>query len=413
MTTPGQQLTPGDDQNPPVYGVPDGAYVGTAGQSNSITDLNNLTEAEAKNRMKSSIAGPFGRQRDGVWGFFSLITGVVQGVVDVVVGGVTAIVDGIGQIFNSIGSLFGAARQDTSAVDAARVAGENAIVANMSESLDQLDEIQRFGGAYMGYETFSIFNGETYARVLPLSETVPLGAGTSFIPPHTPLTHSSKHQYAGEPSGSILARGSGQLELLESGLWMIFFQGSFLQGPAYTNRPVHMWCHVTPADDVWLPVGPPELLAGGDPNPAGQMARHRETGEHTSDYSAANVAAFGRAASYTRDISNQISMGGGMTLFGMTYAYLESGGWKVSLSDMSFEKHGGAASTFVYAQKVNSETLRDDIETLKLQIAAALPGQSTDKLLDEASIAAMVAEAGNLEVPDVVVPTDPPEAGNG
>lgn len=67
MTTPGQQLTPGDDQNPPTFGVPEGAYVGTAGQSNSITDLNNLTEAEAKARMRGSVAPSFERQRDGVW----------------------------------------------------------------------------------------------------------------------------------------------------------------------------------------------------------------------------------------------------------------------------------------------------------------------------------------------------------
>lgn len=67
MTTPGQQLTPGDDQNPPTFGVPDGAYVGTAGQSNSITDLNNLTEAEAKSRMQGQIAPSFNRQRDSVW----------------------------------------------------------------------------------------------------------------------------------------------------------------------------------------------------------------------------------------------------------------------------------------------------------------------------------------------------------
>lgn len=47
--------------------VPEGAYVGTAGQSNSITDLNNLTEAEAKRRMQAPLEGPFNRQRDGVW----------------------------------------------------------------------------------------------------------------------------------------------------------------------------------------------------------------------------------------------------------------------------------------------------------------------------------------------------------
>ena len=67
MTTPGGQLTPGDDTTPPVYGVPDGAYVGDASSPNAITDLNNLTEAEAKNRMLGQVAPSFERHRDGVW----------------------------------------------------------------------------------------------------------------------------------------------------------------------------------------------------------------------------------------------------------------------------------------------------------------------------------------------------------
>ena len=51
----------------PQGAVPEGAFVGTPGQSNSITDLNNLTEAEAKRRMQTPINGAFLRQRDGVW----------------------------------------------------------------------------------------------------------------------------------------------------------------------------------------------------------------------------------------------------------------------------------------------------------------------------------------------------------
>ena len=51
----------------PQGAVPEGAFVGTPGQSNSITDLNNLTEAEAKNRMQAQVAPSFNRQRDGVW----------------------------------------------------------------------------------------------------------------------------------------------------------------------------------------------------------------------------------------------------------------------------------------------------------------------------------------------------------
>ena len=83
MTTPGQQLTPGDDQNPPVFGVPEGAYVGDAGASNAITDLNNLNEAEAKRRMQAPINPSFTAQRDGVWGtvddFIAMLLGTYGG----------------------------------------------------------------------------------------------------------------------------------------------------------------------------------------------------------------------------------------------------------------------------------------------------------------------------------------------
>ena len=45
MTTPGGQLTPGDDTTPPVYGVPDGAYVGDASAPNAVQQLSHMTEA--------------------------------------------------------------------------------------------------------------------------------------------------------------------------------------------------------------------------------------------------------------------------------------------------------------------------------------------------------------------------------
>lgn len=80
MTTPGGQLTPGDESNPPVYGVPDGAYVGTAGAPNAITDLNNLTEAEAKARIQAEAIPSFNRQRDAAWGVFNDIAYAITGV---------------------------------------------------------------------------------------------------------------------------------------------------------------------------------------------------------------------------------------------------------------------------------------------------------------------------------------------
>ena len=408
MTTPGQQLTPGDDQNPPEFGVPEGAYVGTAGQSNSITDLNNLTEAEAKNRMKSSVAGPFGRQRDGVWGFFSLITGVVQGVVDVVVGGVTAVVDGISQIFNAVGSLFGAARVDTAAVDAARVAGENAIVANMGEALDQLDEIQRVGGAYGHWGMFNLNWGEDHPHPIPL--TRPFGEppyalmqGVAWHPPAVAWNYSNGHTLAdSDAARGSLAQRSGILELQESGLWMIYFQAALLQGTQRTATPADLWCYVTSYGGN-CPVGTPPATGVMD-------AYYYGSGLKTIT-SVTEIAAYGRAGQYLG--VSDTRHGGGNTVSGYMLCALPTPGWFIHLAGTGFRHFGGAASTMVFATKVNSESLRDDIEGLKNQIASALPGQSTDQLLDEASIAAMVAEAASLEVPEVVVPTDPPEAGNG
>lgn len=403
MTTPGGQLTPGDESNPPVYGVPEGAYVGDAGSPNAITDLNNLTESEAKNRMKSQIAPSFTGQRDGVWGFFSLITGVVQGVVDVVVGGVTAIVDGIGQIFNAIGSLFGAARVDTAAVDAARVAGENAIVANMADALDQLDEIQRVGGAYAHWETFNLNYGEDHPHPIPLTKPFGLMQGVQWrIPPYGWVYNNGYTFPDSEASHGSLAQCSGTLELQESGLWMIYFQAALLQGTQRTSTPADLWCYVT-NDLTYVPLGTPPA--------SGNMPMLDRWGGNKVFRPASGVVAYGRAGQYLG--VSDTRYGGGNTVSGYMLCALPSPGWYIHLSGTGYRHFGGAASTFVFATKVNSETIRDDIEELKDQIAAALPGQSTDKLLDEASIAAMVAEAENLEVPDVVVPTDPPEAGNG
>ena len=404
MTTPGGQLSTGDDQNPPVYGVPDGAYVGDAGSPNAITDLNNLTESEAKNRMKSQIAPSFVGQRDGVWGFFSTILGAVQGAVGLVVGTVQAVVDGIAAVINSIGSLFSAGHHDIVVSDQARVDGENAIVANMSESLEFLDEIQRVGGGYSSYLEWSINDGERYPHPLPLNGGFPLYQGTSWIPPVEPLTHtSSGYNFSdSDTSRGRLALGGGTLRLMEDGLWMIYFQAGLLQGPAYTETPADLWCYVSNSE-FRVPVGP--LPASGVFD-----AYFRHGGPKTSIQSS-NVIAYGRAGQYlgVRDSFQ----GGGNTVSGYFMCYLDSPDWYVHLSCTGFRHFGGAASTFVFAQKVNSESIRDNIDDLKGQIAASLPGENVDMLLTETNIQAMVSEAANLEVPEVVVPTDPPEPGNG
>ena len=412
MTTPGGQLTPGDDTTPPVYGVPDGAYVGDAGSPNAITDLNDLTEAEAKRRMQAPINPSYIAQLDGFWGALNALLGLVQAGVDLVVGVVDAVVGGIQSIINSIGSLFGMSHQDTARVDQARVDAENAIVDSMSDSVQFVDQVQRVGGAYMGYNTFRFDNGETLPHVVPLSEPVPLAAGTGWIPPHTPLTHSTEYRYPGVTAAQrintreILARGSGQLELQESGLWIIDFQASVLQGTGYTSQPVDLWCHVTPADDPWIPMGPPEVnttsgSSQGDPVPGLQSASRRDTG--VADYVPVSlVAAYGRASGYVgvRDSG----FAGGNSISGTVVASLSSGAWKVTLSCNSWEKAGGAMSTYVYATKINSETLQQQIDALKVSFEQALPGLPVPLDLDEAAIQAMVGQADSLEAPPVQVP---------
>jgi len=409
VTTPGQQLTPGDDQNPPVFGVPEGAYVGDAGAPNAITDLNNLNEAEAKARMRAPINPSFIAQRDGVWGFFDSLLAIIQGGVNLVVGAVQAVVDGIAGIFNAVGSLFGMSSRDMAAVDQARVAGENAIVARMSESLDQLDEIQRAGGAYMDVPSFRFDNGEDRPHIIPLTAPIELESGTSWIPPHSPLTHSTGYRYPGatgserDASRRLFAGGSGQLELLESGLWVIEFQASVLQGAAYASQPVDVWCHVTPADSPWIPEGPPGLNIYGNPIPGEQMTQHRNGAEFSYQPDSI-VAAYGRASSYIGVRDSPFS--GGNSVSGVVMAVLGTGAWKVTLSCNSWEKYSGPMSTYVYATKVNSETLRQDIDQLKDAIADSLPGENVPLDLDEDQIAAMVAQASEIEVPEVEVPND-------
>ena len=379
--------------------VPEGAYVGTAGQSNSITDLNNLTEAEAKRRMQSQVVPSFNRQRDGIWGFFDGILSIIQGGVNLVVGAVDAVVNGIKSIFNSIGSLFGMSHRDTARVDAARVAGENAIVENMSESLDHLDEIQRVGGAYMHTGSWSIDYGERNPHPIPITAQFPLAQGTIWHPPTDAWPYALGHypNWSGNDTNrGQLAKYSGTLELAEPGLWMIYFQAAVLQGSSYPNDPADVWCYVS-SNANYIPVGTPQLQMDAYYRPNGNKSSSTPTQFN-------RIHTFGRAGAYVgvRDTGE----GGGNTVSGYFMCYLETPGYFIHMSASAYKHFGGAASTFVFAQKVNSEDLRDDIEELKDQIAAALPGQEVPLDLDDAAIAAMVAQAQGIEVPDVEVPDE-------
>lgn len=333
------------------------------------------------------------------------LTGLLQGLAGAVVGVVTVVVGGLVGVINAIGSLFGAARVDTAAVDAARVAGENAIVANMADALDQLDEIQRVGGAYATWETFNLTYGEDHPHPIPL--TAPLHPnlmqGVIWHAPNASWGYSNGQTLPDTDAarGSLATMG-GTLELQEDGLWMIYFQAALLQGNQRTSTPADLWCYVT-NEKSWCPAGTPPA--------SGLMASYWRVSGIKATLDVSNIAAYGRAGQFLGVSDTRYS--GGNTVSGYMLCALPSPGWFIHLAGTGYRHFGGAASTMVFATKVNSESLRDDIEDLKDQIAAALPGQPTDQLLDEASINAMVAEAGNLEVPDVVVPTDPPEAGNG
>lgn len=331
------------------------------------------------------------------------LTGLLQGLAGAVVGAVTVVVGGLVGVINAIGSLFGAARVDTAAVDAARVAGENAIVANMADALDQLDEIQRVGGAWGNYPMWNITWGEDNPHPIPLTEPFGLMQGCQWHTAEVPWGYAHGHTLADtDGSRGALAQRGGVLELTESGLWMIYFQAALLQGEQRTTTPADLWCYV---------VSTPWITPVGTPPANGTMTGFYRTSGSKSFIHSSQIAAYGRAGQYLG--VKDTRYGGGNTVSGYMLCALPTAGWFVHLSGTGYRHFGGASSTMVFATKVNSQTLRDDIEELKDQIAAALPGQSTDKLLDEASIAAMVAEAENLEVPEVVVPTDPPEAGNG
>lgn len=320
------------------------------------------------------------------------IGGVLAGVVNGIIGG---IVGGLQSIAGLIGGLFSLGRQDTAAVDQKRVEGENAIVANMSSSLEYLDEIQRVGGAYMDTPEWAIVNGEAFPHAVPLGGDTaphygafPLAQGTTWHPRAQPWTRSSG-DVLGSASGRIeVAQRAGTLELLEAGLWMIYFQAAVLQGSGYTTTPADVWCYVSSQKD-YIPVGAPQ---------SGMSTFGRLDGVHrTSDIYGFNaIHTFGRAGQYlgTRDTTQ----GGGNTVSGYMMAYLDSPGWFIHMACSAYRHFGGPASTFVFAQKVNSSTLRGDIDQAKADLAAALPGQPIAQQLDEAAIAAMIAEAEAIDV---------------
>ena len=102
MTTPGGQLTPGDDTTPPVYGVPDGAYVGDAGSPNAISQLSHMTEASAKAAMQTPVAPSFAAQRDGIWGMVGSIADALFGTYTGSAGPLVRLSDGMTALNNRL-----------------------------------------------------------------------------------------------------------------------------------------------------------------------------------------------------------------------------------------------------------------------------------------------------------------------
>jgi len=345
--------------------------------------------------MRAPLANSFGNQVNGFWG-------AVSGLVGAVVGGVTAVVNGIVGVINSIAGLFTTTRVDMGKVDKARADAENAIVENMSSSLEMLDEIQRFGGAYNGrYNSYRTEYGEQVAETVPLTHALPLEAGTSFV---EPVDDDWDNYIDGfllkntEGNRQYLARYSGHLVLNEPGLWLIFFRGGVLQGNLFTGRPADLWAYVTPNTGVranHYPCGQPGFTDEGNALPNYVTSRDRTTGYKTN-FPNSEILAFGRATSYV-GIENA-QTGGGVSLFGAFPAYLPTGGYKVSMAVQSYAKYGGASTSNVFAYKVNTESLRTDIDTLKASIAAALPGDFTALSLTETAISQMVDEAAEVSV---------------
>lgn len=336
--------------------------------------------------IQGAISGAGGIGPAFLHGLAGLVTGVVGGVVGAVQG-----------VIGLIGSLFTSSSRDMAAVDQARVDGENAIVQNMSASLEHLDEIQQVGGAYSDYPAWRINWGEDTPHPLPLTDAFPLASGTSWTPRNRPLENLGDSWSSTDENRGYLARGGGTLELQESGLWMIYFQAALLQGGLASYRPADVWCYVT-GSNVWVPVGAPTGTH--------MDAYHRNTGTKANwQWTGPNgIHTFGRAGQYLGE--RDTNQGGGNTVSGYFMCYLDSPGWFVHTSCSGYWHYGGAASTFVFATKVNSETLRQDIDALKDTIADSLPGQHTEKLLDEGAIAAMVAEADGIEVPPIEEPNE-------
>ncbi|MDV6299946.1 hypothetical protein R3P82_12585 [Dietzia maris] len=362
----------------PGAGVPDGAQTPA-----SVSGLQGMTEAS----IMSGLRGPIDGQAQGARGIFWSVIGLVRGIVQTVVGGIAA-------VLNTIGSLFSLGRQDTAAVDQKRVEGELAIVANMSSNLEYLDELQRVGGSYADWPRWQISYGELNPHPLPLTDAFPLAQGAVWHPPvraWDPAWDETTTWVGNDASRGTLATLSGTLELLEPGLWMIYFQAAVLQGGGYTNTPSDVWCYVTDQSE-YVPVGSPV---------SGMDSYYRLDGsKSTSDvHGFGAIHTFGRAGQYLG--SRDSTQGGGNTVSGYMMCYLDSPGWFVHMSCSAYQHFGGPASTFVFAQKVNSSTLRGDIDQAKADLEAALPGTPITQQLDETAIAAMIADAESIEVPQV------------
>lgn len=319
------------------------------------------------------------------------IGGVLAGAITSIVSDITG---AIGGLIGMVADMLSLGRADTHAVDLARVAAENAIANAMSSSLDHMDESVRAGGAYMAPTDWRLIGGDDHPHVMPLTDGFNVASGVAWLPRTidtigddwlaNPSTTTARLQKQGE-----IAMNSGALELLEGGFWLIFFQVAVRNATGWggSSGAMRSWCYVTPVVDDRCPVGSPDgsTVATYD----------RITGAYDEVTPVTGlVKAYGRSTGY---ISSE-SFPGGFTQLGLAPAYLESGGYKVTLATQHTGHYGGAASTFVWAFKVNTETLRADLDALKAQIAADLPGQEVALQLTPEAIEDMRLAAQDIPV---------------
>lgn len=373
MTTPG--ITPPED----VY-VP-GSGFGSQHRG--------MTVEGAKAHLQAPFANAFG-------GLGGILMNLINGVVGVVAGAVTAVAGAVGGLFESLGNLLSGTSRDLAKIEGSRAAAEEQIVARMGDMADQLDASVRFGAAYMSHPYWRLTDGDNNSHTLPINKPFSLHKGTSFLYPVSDAQFPEDFPHGhvipgGFSSYEAVARRTGSLVLEEGGLWFIFFQaaGRYFNGWNGTGAgPTRVWAYVTSASDTRLPQ---DAIDGPT-----CVARDRITGLFQGNIPVDGFIApggYGRATSWT----GTTTPAGGYTTFGMMPVMLPSGGYKVSMSAHNDWHYGGPSSTYMVALKINTGSMQDQINQLKLAMEASFPAEVAQLETTQTQIDQLVAEALGME----------------